>query len=59
VEGRQRGKWYGRTRRDRLVFFSGSADYLGRLVSVRIAKTSPWALQGKIETAGQIGRKNE
>jgi tRNA-2-methylthio-N6-dimethylallyladenosine synthase len=50
VEGRRRGKWYGRTRSDILVFFSGSADYTGQLVNVRITRTSPWALQGKIET---------
>ena len=50
VEGKQRGKWYGRTRTDKLVFFNGSGDYLGRMVSIRIEKTSPWALQGKIES---------
>jgi tRNA-2-methylthio-N6-dimethylallyladenosine synthase len=49
VEGRQRGKWYGRTRTDKLVFFSSDDDYLGQLVKIRIAKTSPWSLQGKIE----------
>jgi len=58
VEGRRRGRWYGRTRSDKLVFFSGSTDYLGRLVSVRIDKTSPWALQGKIET-GRTNREEK
>jgi tRNA-2-methylthio-N6-dimethylallyladenosine synthase len=49
VEGRQKGKWYGRTRTDKLVFFTGRSDYLGRLVTINIDKTSPWSLQGKIK----------
>ncbi len=49
VEGRNRGKWYGRTRTDKLVFFSGDRDYPGQLVNIVIEKTSPWSLQGKIE----------
>ena len=48
VEGKARGKWYGRTRTDKLVFFKDENDRLGQLVNIRIAKTSPWALQGKI-----------
>jgi tRNA-2-methylthio-N6-dimethylallyladenosine synthase len=48
VEGRQKGKWYGRTRTDKLVFFSSGSDYLGQLVNIKIDKTSPWSLQGKI-----------
>ena len=50
VEGRNRGKWYGRTRTDKLVFFSSDQDYLGQLAKIKIEKTSPWSLQGKIET---------
>jgi len=49
VEGRKRGKWYGRTRTDKLVFFSNDGDCAGQLIRVRIDKTSPWSLQGKIE----------
>jgi len=49
VEGRNKGKWYGRTRSDKLVFFNSVGDYLGQLVGVKIKKTSPWSLQGKIE----------
>jgi len=48
VEGKKRGKWYGRTRNDKLVFFEDDAERLGQLVEVKIDKTSPWALQGKI-----------
>ena len=61
VEGRKRGKWQGRTRTDKLVFFPGADgddgsataahcpdyDYLGQLVDVKIGQASPWALQGQ------------
>ena len=49
VEGRKRGKWYGRTRTDKLVFFSNDGDHAGQLIKVRIDKTSPWSLQGTVE----------
>ena len=48
VEGKKKGKWQGRTKTDKLVFFTGSSDFLGQLVSVRIEHTSPWSLQGEI-----------
>jgi len=50
VEGRNKGKWQGRTRTGKLVFFGGSDDYLGQLLRVRINRVSPWALQGNLET---------
>jgi tRNA-2-methylthio-N6-dimethylallyladenosine synthase len=46
VEGRKKGKWQGRTRSGKLVFFTDSDNHLGRLVNVRIEQTSPWSLQG-------------
>jgi tRNA-2-methylthio-N6-dimethylallyladenosine synthase len=45
VEGDKGGKWYGRTRSNKLVFFESSDNCLGRLIDVTITKTSPWALQ--------------
>ena len=49
VDGRERGRWKGRTRTDKLVFFSdGDADYHGQMVRVRIDKTSAWSLQGTL-----------
>jgi tRNA-2-methylthio-N6-dimethylallyladenosine synthase len=45
VEGKKGGKWYGRTRSNKLVFFESGDDCLGRLIDVTIVKTSPWALQ--------------
>jgi len=52
VEGERTGKWQGRTRTGKLVFFSECGDHLGRLVNVKIVGTSPWSLQGKIESGG-------
>ena len=48
VDGRNKGKWQGRTRSAKLVFFSDKNDYFGKLVNITIEKTSPWSLQGKI-----------
>jgi tRNA-2-methylthio-N6-dimethylallyladenosine synthase len=50
VEGKKKGKWYGRARTDRLVFFRSHGDHQGRLVNIKINKTSAWSLQGMIET---------
>jgi len=51
VEGEKKGRWRGRTRSGKLVFFSDNSNCLGRLVRVRIEKTSPWALQGSVKTS--------
>ncbi|MBI4181019.1 MAG: tRNA (N6-isopentenyl adenosine(37)-C2)-methylthiotransferase MiaB [Chloroflexi bacterium] len=50
VEGKNKGKWQSRTRSGKLVFFSGNSHHLGQLVNIRIEKTSPWSLQGRLET---------
>ena len=46
AEGKSKGKWQGRTRGDKLVFFTDDTDITGQLVEVKIEKTSAWALQG-------------
>jgi tRNA-2-methylthio-N6-dimethylallyladenosine synthase len=46
VEGQDRGKWKGRTRTDKLVFFEDDRDFHGRMTQVKITKTAPWSLQG-------------
>ncbi|MCK9356784.1 MAG: tRNA (N6-isopentenyl adenosine(37)-C2)-methylthiotransferase MiaB [Dehalococcoidia bacterium] len=48
VLGRRKGRWFGRTRTDKLVFFDAEDELGGRLVSVHIAQASPWALQGQL-----------
>jgi tRNA-2-methylthio-N6-dimethylallyladenosine synthase len=53
VEGRHKGKWRGRTRTNKLVFFEvGEVDWTGHLAPVRITHTGPWSMQGEVhETA--------
>ena len=48
VERKKGGKWQGRTRSDKLVFFTSSENCFGRLIRVKIDKTGSWSLQGKI-----------
>ena len=48
VEGRRDGKWHGRTRTDKLVFFQSEDEYLGQLVNLNLTKTGPWSLQGEL-----------
>ena len=49
VEGRKKGKWQGRTRTGKLVFFNSNSDCLGQIMKINIEKTTPWALQGKVK----------
>ena len=48
VEGRRDGKWHGRTRSDKLVFFRSEDEHLGELVNLNITRSSPWSLQGEL-----------
>jgi tRNA-2-methylthio-N6-dimethylallyladenosine synthase len=50
VEGKEKRKWQGRTRTGKLVFFASNEDCTGQLVNISIEKTSPWSLQGSIES---------
>jgi tRNA-2-methylthio-N6-dimethylallyladenosine synthase len=49
VEGRKGGKWFGRTRSNKLVFFEDTGDWLRQLAMVRVDKTSPWSLIGQVK----------
>jgi len=50
AEGRHRGKWQGRTRTNKLVFFVDRAqsphDWRGQLTQVQVTWTGPWSMQG-------------
>lgn len=46
VEGQEKGKWRGRTRTDKLVFFLDSVDRTGQLVDIKVEKAVPWWLEG-------------
>ena len=48
VEARHKGKWQGRTRTDKLVFFQDDGQHLGNLVNLNITRASPWSLQGNL-----------
>ena len=48
VEGHSKGKWKGRNRNDKLVFFEDDRLLQGKVVNVHIDKTSPWSLQGTV-----------
>ncbi|MFU8795913.1 MAG: MiaB/RimO family radical SAM methylthiotransferase [Dehalococcoidia bacterium] len=48
VEGQRKGKWFGRTRSDKLVFFEATGDRAGRLADIMIGRTSPWSLGGEV-----------
>ncbi len=46
VEGHKGGKWFGRTRSNKLVFFTASGNWLGWLGPVEITSSTAWSLQG-------------
>ncbi len=49
VEDNHKGKWKGRTRTNKLVFFTDPATHWkGRLARVTIIQTGPWSLQGEL-----------
>ena len=45
VEGKRDGRWFGRTRSNKLVHFAGETA-VGEVVTVRIEKATAWSLQG-------------
>jgi tRNA-2-methylthio-N6-dimethylallyladenosine synthase len=47
VEGKAKGRWTGRTRGNTLVHFDATGDLVGKLVDVKITRTSPWFLMGE------------
>ncbi len=60
VEDLHKGKWRGRTRTNKLVFFppppvsggtEGGGDWRGHLARVRITWAGPWSMIGEVLTA--------
>ncbi len=52
VEGKHRGRWKGRTRTNKLVFFEADDDLCGKTVAVHIEWAGPWSMQGEyVETS--------
>jgi len=48
VDGQQRGRWRGRTRTNKLVFFQHDADWLGKMALVRLTWTGAWSMIGEV-----------
>jgi tRNA-2-methylthio-N6-dimethylallyladenosine synthase len=48
VEDRHKGRWRGRTRTNKLVFFEDADDWRGRLASLKITWAGPWSLIGEM-----------
>jgi tRNA-2-methylthio-N6-dimethylallyladenosine synthase len=48
VEGRKRGRWFGRNRNDKLVYFDEDINRSGEMVTVKIERVGPWSLQGTL-----------
>src|SRR6202011_1884247 len=48
VEGVAKGRWYGRTRTNKLVHFASEQPLGGTLVDVEITSTEPWFLEGAL-----------
>jgi len=46
VEDLHKGKWRGRTRTNKLVFFADPGEWRGQRVNVQIDKTGPWSMSG-------------
>jgi tRNA-2-methylthio-N6-dimethylallyladenosine synthase len=52
VEGRDKDRWRGRTRTNKIVYFDHHrTDLLGELVDVEIEWTGPWSMVGRSSTA--------
>ncbi len=49
VEDQHKGKWRGRARTNKLVFFEDPGDWRGRIADVRITWAGPWSMIGEVK----------
>ena len=47
VDQKAKGRWTGRTRGNQLVHFEDDRDLLGKMIDVKITRTSPWYFMGE------------
>lgn len=47
VEGKAKGRWTGRTRGNTLLHFEADGDLVGKMIDVKVTRTSPWFLIGE------------
>jgi len=55
VEERRKGKWKGRTRTNKLVFFPDDNDWRGKLAPVQITWAGPWSMQADLNASTPPG----
>ncbi|MBI3944074.1 MAG: tRNA (N6-isopentenyl adenosine(37)-C2)-methylthiotransferase MiaB [Chloroflexi bacterium] len=48
VEDNHKGKWRGRIRTNKLVFFEAPGNWVGRMAKVHIDQTAAWSMQGSV-----------
>jgi tRNA-2-methylthio-N6-dimethylallyladenosine synthase len=48
VDGVKDGQWRGRTRTDKLAFFTDTRDLIGQVVKIKVDRSSPWSLGGVV-----------
>jgi tRNA-2-methylthio-N6-dimethylallyladenosine synthase len=46
VEEKYKGRWKGRTRTNKLVFFESDSDYHAQVVPIKIEWAGPWSMRG-------------
>ena len=51
VEEKHKGKWKGRTRSNKLVFFEDGTEWRGKLAQVDITWAGPWSMQGEVRAS--------
>lgn len=54
IDGEHKGKWRGRTPGNKLVFFSDTQNWTGRIAQLHITATGPWSLQGELIGEGAL-----
>lgn len=47
VQGRTKGRWSGRTRTNKLVFFESEEEMAGKLAAVLVEQAGAWSLRGR------------
>jgi tRNA-2-methylthio-N6-dimethylallyladenosine synthase len=59
VEGRDKDRWRGRTRTNKLVFFADPRPRLGQLAHVKITWAGPWSMIGQPTDAPEPAHARE
>lgn len=54
VEERAKGRWRGRDRNNKLVFFDHADEWVGRMALVQVTETRPWWLGGDVIGEAQV-----